>query len=215
MEEPKCCCFWVHGEGCTPTPLEAGLASTAKFSGIEISARFSMHPAIAALARNRRWKVYPELERMSLLEATVSDRKGKFDIVGCANRYDIFVPQPPPDAIAYVPADGDRPAVTVAIVPEISGKTQVKISPGGEFVASSNLEGKTVKLRSPVVYRQATEQLPDKIEVADFHTIFKVGSPDSKVRVWQYRRFKNARFSYEGGGWFVFRGWESAFDEYV
>jgi len=215
-EEPKCCCFWVSADGCTPTPLEAGLPSTAKFSHGEISARFSMHPAVAALARNRRWRVYPELERMSLLEGIVSERKGRFDIHGCAQKYDIFVPQPPPDALAYVPADGDKPAVAVAIAKEITGKTQVKISPGGEFVASANLEGKTIRLRTPTIYRQATEQLPEKVEVADFHAVFKVGgSADSKVRVWQYRRFRNAVFSYEGGGRFLFRGWASVFDEYV
>lgn len=209
----KCCCCWISSPGCSPTPADAGLPSTVKIGGDRVEVRFARHPAIAALARGKKWRITPEFINDQMLEGRVRDGRGEFRLVGAGTKYEIDIPEPDSDAIAFLPPEDKTGAIPVAIVGAIDGKTQIKVDRGGNFSASPNLDGKTVKLRTKVIFKQATEQLPEDIEACDFHAIFKRES--GKIIVWQYLRWRDAKAEYLGNGKVAIASWTGKVEEYL
>lgn len=209
----KCCCCWISAPDCSPTPVDVGLASTVKISSDRIEARFARHPAIAALARNKKWRITPEFINDQMLEARVRDGHGEFRLYKAGTKYEIDIPEPDSEAIAFIPPDDSSGVIPVAIVGGINNKTQIKVDRGGGFTASSNLNGKTVRLRTKVIFKQATEQLPDDLDSCNFHAIFKRES--GKIIIWQYLCWRDARIEYLSNGKVTFSQWIGKVEEYL
>lgn len=211
----KVCRAWVKESGGELyTPPDLVLPSSVKVDEDKIELKLAGHPLVAALCRKKRWAVTPEFLDFTLLEARLSGNGGQLSLSGNASKYDIKIPKPDSEAIAYYfPNADNKSPLTVELVDRITGQSQIVVKEGGKIYASPNLSGQTVKIRTQVIYREATQELQEPIEKLDAHLVFKEG--ESLNRRWQYLELKQCEFEPLFGNRIKLVNWQDSQEEWL
>jgi hypothetical protein len=81
------------------------------------------------------------------------------------------------------------------------------------LIASPNLSGQTVKIRTQVIYHEATQELQEPIEKLDAHLVFKEG--ESLDRRWRYLELKQCEFEPLFGNRIKLVNWQGSREEWL
>lgn len=211
----KACRLWLNESGGTLyTPPDLALPSTVKLDTEKLEIKFSKHPLIMSLCRHHRWHITPEYKDYVLLEAKITGKVGQLSFPGNAAKYDIKIPKPD-DAIAYYFSgiENNKTPLTVEVVEKITKPSQILIYEGGIVNASENLSGETVKVRTLVIYNQATEELNEKIEKLDANILFKV--TENNVNRWKFLQLKRCDYEPIFGNKIKLVNWEFSREDWL
>lgn len=208
----KVCRAWVKESGGELyVPPDLVLPSSVKLDEEKLEIKFAKHPLISALCRHKKWQVSPEYKDYAVLESRVSGDSGQLSFSGNASKYDIKIPKPD-DAIAYYfPQSDNKNPLTVEVVDKITSHSQIVVFDGGRILSSPNLSGQTIKVRTPVIYLQATQELQERIDRLDAHLIFKEG--DSQGRRWKYLELRQCEFEPLFGNKIKLVNWQNSWEE--
>ena len=208
----KACRAWVRESGGELyVPPDLVLPSSIKLDSEKLEIKFAKHPLISALCRHKKWEVIPEYRDYAVLEARVLGDGGQLSLPGNASKYDIKIPKPD-DAIAYYfPQSDNKNALTVEVVEKITSHSQIIVFEGGRVLSSPNLSGQTIKVRIPIIYQQATQELVEGIDKLDAHIVFKEGNPQD--RRWKYLELRRCEFEPLFGNKIKFVNWQDSLEE--
>lgn len=208
----KVCRVWVKESGGELyVPPDLVLPSSVKLDGEKLEIKFSKHPMISVLSRHKRWQVSPEYKDYAVLETRISGDSGQLSFPGNASKYDIKIPKSD-DAIAYYfPQTESKTPLTIEVVDKITSHSQIVFFEGEKIQSSANLSGQTIKVRTPIIYLQATQELQEKIEMLDAHIIFKEGS--SQDRRWKYLELRKCQFEPLFGNKVKLINWQDSYEE--
>lgn len=209
----KPCRVWVRESGGELyTPPDLALPSSVKLDSEKLEIKFAKHPLVSALCRRKKWKVVAEYQDYAVLESRISGGGGQLSLPGNASKYDIKIPKSD-DAIAYYfPHSDNKNPLTVEVADKITKSSQIVVEEGGRVIASSNLSGETIKVRTIVIYQQATQELPEPLESLDAHLVFKEGERGNR---WKYLELRRCEFESLFGNKIKLVNWQDSREEWL
>lgn len=206
----KVCRAWVRESGGDLyVPPDLILPSSIKLDSEKLEIKFAKHPLISALSRHKKWKVIPEYRDYAVLETRISGDGGQLSLPGNASKYDIKIPKSDEAIAYYFPQSDNKNPLTIEVTEKITSHSQIVIFEGGRVIASSNLSGQTIKVRTPILYQQATQELGEKVDKLDAHILFKEGQD----RRWKYLELRRCAFEPLFGNKIRFINWQDSWEE--
>lgn len=183
-EDETIVCAWLTvPEFNLSTKKDTLLPSTISLHENKLIAKHSGHPEIQCLRLRIGWQNIKEYHKDELLEARVEGKQGTFNLPGHLrgkNKFQI-AKQTKSNSLAFYENQSNDKGTLISQVGKINGLNQIMIEENNTFRSSSNLSGKKIKLKTPIIYPEVLIKRADwKINKLD--AVIAVKNKDNQFR---------------------------------